>query len=521
MKLPKLPFGRQDFVSLREDSNLYVDKTERIYQLLNTSGKVFFLARPRRFGKSLLCSTIGAIFDNKRELFKGLYIDSSDWEWETYPVIRIDLNAGDYNEGKDALSSTIEGALRSCSRQYGIVLEGNSLSEKFSTLIESLYTKFNKRVVVIIDEYDKPLLTTINNQPLCKQLRDALKGFYAVLKSSDQYLNFVFITGITKFSQVSIFSDLNQVNDISFDESSADICGITQEELEQSFAPFFDVAMKENELDCEGYLGKLKAFYNGYRFTDKPLTVYNPFGLINHFVKQYKFQPFWYNTGTPTFLMELLKEQKIDLMNLEKFEVDVHEFSSFNIDNLDALPMLYQTGYLTIIDFNKDENFYTFDYPNLEVKTAFAKSLMTDYFCSRDTERSSFVAKVPRLLRAGDIDAVMEHIKSFLAGIPYDLAIANERYYQTVIHVLFRMLGFDTDSEIRIAKGRIDTKVETKNNVYCFEFKLNGTAQDAIDQINTKEYLTPWLTSEKKLFKVGVKFDCEERNVTDWIIERQ
>jgi hypothetical protein len=219
--------------------------------------------------------------------------------------------------------------------------------------------------------------------------------------------------------------------------------------------------------------------------------------------------------------MKLLKEQKIDLMNLEKFELGAYEFANFNIDNLDALPMLYQTGYLTIIDFNKEENFYTFDYPNLEVKTAFAKSLMTDCIGKSYTDRVAFTTVVPRLLRAGNIDAVMEHVKSFLAGIPYDLAIANERYYQTVVHVLFRMLGFDTDSEIRIAKGRIDTKVETKNNVYCFEFKLNGTAQDAIDQINSKEYLTPYLTSGKNLFKVGVKFNCEERNVTDWIIERK
>ncbi|MDR3108684.1 MAG: ATP-binding protein [Planctomycetaceae bacterium] len=521
MGLPKLPFGIQNFEKLRNLNCLYVDKTKQIYDMITNNSGVVFLARPRRFGKSLICSAIGAVFDNKRELFKGLYIDASDWEWETYPVIRIDLNAGNYYDGQIALYSTIDCALKSCSRQYGIPLEGSSSSEKFSTLIECLYTKFSKPVVVIIDEYDKPLLSTIDKPEICEQLRTALKGFYGVLKTSDQYLKFVFLTGVTKFSQVSVFSDLNQVNDISFDEDYADICGITQEELEQNFEPFFDAAMKENELDREGYLGKLKLFYNGYRFTDKPIKVYNPFGLINHFTKKYKFQSFWYNTGTPAFLMKLLSEQKIDLVNLEKIEVGVNEFVNFSIDKLDALPILYQTGYLTIINFNKDENFYTFDYPNLEVKTAFADSLMKDYFGCRGTEQSSFVAKVPRLLRAGDIDEVMEHIQSFLAGIPYDLAIANERYYQTVIHVLFRMLGFDTDSEIRIAKGRLDTKVETKNNVYCFEFKLNGTAQDAINQINTKDYLTPWLKSGKKLFKIGVKFDCEERNVTDWIIERQ
>ncbi|MDR0822771.1 MAG: AAA family ATPase, partial [Endomicrobium sp.] len=314
----KFPIGIQDFVKLREEGFLYVDKTERIYDLITKAAGPVFLSRPRRFGKSLLCSTLGAIFENKRELFKGLAIDSSDWQWKRYPVVRIDLNPGNYSRGIEELSVTIKSAIESCAVRYDVPFVGETNSNCLSRLIENLHNRYNERVVVIIDEYDKPLLSTIDNPKLNIQLRDALKGFYAVLKSSDEHLKFVFLTGVTKFSKVSIFSDLNNLTDISLSPKYGDLCGITQEELEKNFQDNINEITKNASIKKEDYLEKLRRFYNGYRFSSNPITVYNPFGLLNHFNNEGLFLSYWYETGTPTFLIKLIKNQNIDIINLKK-----------------------------------------------------------------------------------------------------------------------------------------------------------------------------------------------------------
>ncbi|MDR3193051.1 MAG: ATP-binding protein [Treponema sp.] len=529
----KLPLGIQDFVKIRQEGLCYVDKTARIYQLITNVVGPVFLSRPRRFGKSLLCSTLGAIFGGRRELFgpmagqPALAIDGLDWDWKQYPVIRLDLNTGDYTQGRGELDVTLHDNLETAAGAYGLSPRGETLSSQFSRLIRELSGKYHERVAVVIDEYDKPLLSTIDNRELHAAMRNALKGFYSVLKSADEYLKFVLLTGVTKFSQVSIFSDLNNLVDISLDGRYADLCGITQEELERDFAPEIDEVVREKKLDRQAYLERLRRFYNGYRFSERPEKVYNPFGLLNHFYNGGRFDSYWFATGTPGFLIKLIAEQKIDILALEKKRLSLLGMQKFNVDNMDALSVLYQSGYLTITDYR--ENFggeYTLDYPNEEVRACFAEALLEGYVGASGGELNALVTRIPRFLSEGNVEAVMESLRSFFASIPYGIQIGAERYYQTVIHLVFRMLGLYCQSEVQTGDGRIDTVVEVGEYVYCFEFKLGGegktiSAEDALGQIERKDYLLGWRGRGKELVKVGVVFDWEKRNIGEWKAEKE
>jgi hypothetical protein len=519
----RLPIGIQDFVKIREGGYNYVDKTARIHQLISGSGGAFFLSRPRRFGKSLLCSTLEAVFENKQELFGGiagqpaLAIDSLEWEWKKHPVIHIDLNPGNYPEGGvNTLYEIINIALESCARKYSVSLNGDSCAGRFIRLIETLHDTHGEKVVVIVDEYDKPLLAAIDDSQLHTRMRDELKGFYGVLKSYDKYLQFVFLTGVSKFSHVSVFSDLNHLVDLTLDLRYADICGISQEEMEQNFGPEIEAVLENTGKSRETYLGELRRFYNGYRFSRKPLTVYNPFGLLNHFDKGGEFLPYWYETGTPTFLISLIIKQKLTIVDLTNMRVGYEDFRKYDIETLRAEPLLYQSGYLTIKDYDEERNLFILDYPNEEVRASFAQSLIKQYLQIPEGSSHSLSVRLPDALYDGDVDGAMNALKSFLASIPYDIIKEKENYYETAIQLIFTMLGLNCRSEVRVASGRIDTLVETKRFVYCFEFKLNGTAEEALAQIDTKEYLLPWAAGGKQLFKVGVNFDYEKRNVGDW-----
>ncbi|GHV72341.1 ATPase AAA [Spirochaetia bacterium] len=517
-----MPIGIQDFASIREEGFRYVDKTERIHGLISGSGRAFFLSRPRRFGKSLLCSTLGAIFEGRRDLFgeivgyPALAINSLEWDWKRHPVIRIDLNAGLYSEGIEALRSVLYSELKRESGKQGIALEQADVTSQFKSLIEKSCDKTGEKAVIIIDEYDKPLLSTIDLPDIHNKMRDMLKGFYGVLKSYDAYLRFVFLTGVTKFAHVSVFSDLNHLDDLTLNPDYADLCGITQKELEQNFEPEIESVLQNTGKNREAYLEDMRRFYNGYRFTRKPLTVYNPFGLLNHFNEHGEFLSYWYNTGTPTFLVKLIASQKVNILNLNNLRVGRYEFGKYDVAGMKAVPLLYQSGYLTVVDYDEEFDEYKLDYPNEEVRSAFAKSLIEDYLQAPDDKSNTLYTQLPRALAKGDIDTVINTIKVFLSSIPYDIIKESENYFQTAIHLIFTILGMNCRSELRIASGRIDTLVELKNYVYCFEFKLNGTAEDALAQIDTKEYLLPWKGSGKKLFKVGVVFDSEKRNIGEW-----
>jgi hypothetical protein len=512
----RLPIGIQDFASIREDNFCYVDKTARIHQLISGSGRAFFLSRPRRFGKSLLCSTLGAIFEGRRELFAGLAIDNLDWQWKKHPVIRIDLNAGVYSNGVEALHSVFFRELEREARKQDLMLEGKDCVSQFANLIEKSYRKTGEKAVVIVDEYDKPLLSTIDMGELHTAMRNELKGFYGVLKSYDAYLQFVFLTGVTKFAHVSVFSDLNHLVDLTLDPRYADLCGITQEELEENFEPEIETILEESGKSRGSYLSELRRFYNGYRFSRKMLKVYNPFGLLNHFDKSGEFLSYWYETGTPAFLINLIIKQKVNILDLSHLRVGYEDFRRYDIEEMKAAPLLYQTGYLTISDYDEELNQFILDYPNVEVRSSFSQSLLEQYAQMPEGVSRALYTQLPLALFKGDVDTAMNTLKSFFASIPYDIVKETENYYQTAIHLIFTMLGLNCRSEARIASGRIDTLVETKSFVFCFEFKLNGTADEALAQIDTKEYLLPWKESGKTLFKVGVEFDNEKRNIGEW-----
>jgi len=521
----RLPIGIQDFTKIREEGFCYIDKTACIHRLISGSGQAFFLSRPRRFGKSLLCSTLDAVFEGRRGLFKeiagypALAVDSLEWEWKKHPVIRLDLNAGVYSNGVETLHSTFIRELRREAKKCDVYLDDEDAITQFANLIESSCKKTGEKAVVLIDEYDKPLLETIDQQPLHEQIRKELKGFYGVLKSYDAYLRFVFLTGVTKFSHVSIFSDLNNLNDLTLDPRYADICGLTQEEVEQNFEPEIAEILKENGKSREVYLDELRRFYNGYRFSEASKKVYNPFGLLNHFNKNGKFLPYWYETGSPSFLINLISKQKINIIGLKNLQIGYESFRVYDIENMDAATVLYQSGYLTISDYNEERNRFTLDYPNLEVSSSFSKSLIKQYLGVPDINANAPVLKLPDALMDGDIEGAIDALRQLFASIPYDIIKETENYFQTAIHLIFSVFGLNCRSEVRIAAGRIDTLVETKNFVYCFEFKMDKPAEEALAQINTKEYTLPWQGSGKKMFKVGVIFNSEKRNIGEWKCE--
>ena len=524
-----LPIGIQDFPKLRESGFVYVDKTARIHELLNGSGQCFFLSRPRRFGKSLLCSTLEAIFEGRRELFTemaghqgilrmpALAIDSLDWEWKKHPVIRLNLNdAGNYNNGTDVLILTLNNALNNIARYYNMELRGQLISQQLSNLILDLCEHFKEKVVVIIDEYDKPLLDTIADKTLHIAMREELKSFYGILKPSDQYLRFLLLTGVTKFSQVSIFSDLNHLIDLSLDPRYADICGWTEEEVLQNFEPEISVVLKETNKKREEYLERLRRYYDGYRFSRKKLKVYNPFGLLKHFDRNGEFLPYWYESGTLTFLIKLITEQKINIANLGNMRVKYENFQKYDVENMEALPVLYQSGYLTISDYDEERERFTLDYPNIEVSSSFTRALLKQYLKVHEETSRALINQLPDALEDGEIEEAIDAIRQYLAAVPYDIIEETEKYFQTAVHLIFTMFGLNCRSEVRIAAGRVDTLVETKHFVYCFEFKLDKTASEALVQIDTKEYVLPWTGAGKKLFKVGINFNSEKRNIGEW-----
>jgi hypothetical protein len=520
----RLPIGIQEFISIREDGFCYVDKTELVYAMVNGSGKAFFLSRPRRFGKSLLCSTLGAFFEGRRELFgsiagyPALAVNDLDWEWKKHPVIKIDLNAGNYAEDAKNIKLILCNILENAARSFGISLRGELAVNQFENLIQDACEKYNQKVVVIVDEYDKPLLNTITAPDIHLKIRDELKAFYGVLKSADQYLRFVFLTGVTKFAHVSIFSDLNHLSDLTLDPRYAGICGITQEELERDFAPEINDVLRETDKEREAYIQELRRFYNGYRFTEKRLSVYNPFGLLKHFDQEGRFLPYWYDTGTPTFLVKLIAEQKIKITDLNKLRVGYADFSKYDIAGMRAEPLLYQSGYLTIANYDAELGEFALDYPNEEIRASFARSLLEQYLPAPEGDSTVLNADLARSFMRGKPDDALAAIRRFLSSIPYDLIQDKENYYQTAVHLIFTMLGLNCRSEVRIASGRVDALVETNNYVYCFEFKLDKTAEEALEQIGAKDYLLPWTGTSKKLFKIGVNFDSKKNNIEKWKI---
>lgn len=510
------PIGIQSFPSIREEGYVYVDKTAFIYQMASR-GKYYFLSRPRRFGKSLLVSTMEAYFLGKRELFKGLAIEQLEKEWATYPVLRLDLNAEKYEQPEE-LENRINVYLSKWETAYGAAPEETSLSSRFSGVIERAYEKTGQKVVILIDEYDKPLLEAIGNENLKESYRSTLSAFFTVMKNQADYVRFVFLTGVTKFTKVSIFSGLNNLEDISIDESYAEICGITDTELHRQFGESVKALAAKNKLTEDECYAKLMQMYDGYHFYVDAKGVYNPFSLLRSF-KSGTFGSYWFETGTPTFLTKIIQDTDYDLTKIQEAEVTSDVLDNATDQDLSLVPVLYQAGYLTISGYDPEYELYTLKFPNREVELGFMRYLLPTFIRKSDTLERSFIKSFVKAVNAGDPDTFMGQLQTMFAGNSYKVAGDKEIYFQNVMYVTFRLMGFYAQVERDTSEGRIDLTIETPGYIYIVEIKLDGSADEALRQINNKKYAAPFAHDPRRLFKIGVNFSSATRGITEWKIE--
>lgn len=521
----KLPIGIQSFEDLRKNKYLYVDKTEDIFNLVHF-GKVYFLSRPRRFGKSLLISTLKAYFEGKKELFEGLKIvelekDNSD-AWKPCPVMVFSLASGEFTK-EDGLRERLKNTLLDFEKKYDLPSFDEDLPVRFGHALKNAYEKMGAKVVVLVDEYDNPLLKNLGGNSNQEEENKALyKGFFAVLKDYDDYLRFSLFTGVTKFSKVSIFSDLNQLQDISLSVNYEKICGITQTELETVFAPEIDKIAAKYKYSHEECLSELKRRYDGYHFSENLTDIYNPFSLLNAFA-QNNFGNYWFESGTPTFLVKKLRETGFDIKKFSdnNLYATASTISDYRPDNPDIIPLFYQSGYLTIKGYDERYESYCLGYPNAEVKYGFINCLAPEYLNTKNTsplDIRSFGLDIDN----GRPNDFMERFKAIFANLPYPAGNVTEHVteqnFQNAIYIVFMLLGKFVRTEIHSAKGRADCIVETDDYVYIFEFKRDSSAKEALEQIEAKEYAASYSADKRKLFKIGVNFSTKERNLTEWEI---
>jgi len=508
----------QTFEDIRKGNYLYVDKTEYVWRMANT-GKPYFLSRPRRFGKSLLLSTFQAYFEGRKELFAGLAIEQLETEWKKHPVLHLDLNAEKY-DSLERLNDILSLHLTQWEQQYGKGEDERTLSGRFSGIIRRASEQAGCGVVVLIDEYDKPLLQALGrDDKLLDDYRKTLKAFYGVLKSADRYLRFAFLTGVTKFSQVSVFSDLNQLNDISMKPQYATVCGITRQELVDTFTPELHRLASANGLTWEEVLQKMKSTYDGYHFCEFTEGVFNPFSVLNVF-DGYKFSNYWFQTGTPSFLVEILQKTRYDLRTLlNGIEAPASMFSEYRVDANNPIPLIYQSGYLTIKNYKERFRNYLLEFPNDEVRYGFMDFLVPFYTGVKNEDQGFYIGKFVEELENGDYDAFLTRLQAFFADFPYELNEKTERHYQVVFYLVFKLMGQFTQAEVQSARGRADAVVKTPDYVYVFEFKLHDTAEAALRQIDEKDYLIPYQADGREVIKLGVEFSVENRNISRWLSE--
>lgn len=514
-QLRKLPIGIQDFPRLRSEGYLYVDKTALVHKLA-TEGSLYFLSRPRRFGKSLLISTLGAYFEGRRELFEGLAIAELEAEWIAHPVLRLDLNAEQY-DSVEALRGILIRHLREWEERFGTGYPDESLATRFVGVIRRAHERTGQRVVVLVDEYDKPLLSVLHRPGLLGAYQEMLKAFYGVLKSADAWLRFAMLTGVTKFGQVSVFSDLNQLIDISLHPDYGTLCGITEPELLATFEPELGELARRNGTTDPECIERVRSMYDGYRFEEDAPRVYNPFSTLN-LLHTYKFRDYWFQTGTPTFLVELLKRSDTDLRSLDGIVLALQDFANYRADPDRPLPVIYQSGYLTIRDYDPELGLYTLGYPNEEVRRGFLHFLLPAYTGIGENDGGMHIARFAQELHAGEVDAFLSRLRSFFSGIPYDLNDQTERHYQVVFYLVFALLGQFVHTEVKSAKGRADAVVWTAERIFVFEFKLSGTAEEALGQIEAQGYALPYDTDGRIVVKVGIEFDKAARNIGRWLV---
>ena len=510
------PIGIQNFEKIRNDGYLYIDKTALMYQMVKT-GSYYFLSRPRRFGKSLLISTLEAYFQGKKELFTGLAVERLEKDWIKYPILHLDLNIEKY-DAPESLYNILEKSLTAWEKLYGAEPSERSFSLRFAGIIERACKQAGQRVVILVDEYDKPMLQAIGNEKLQKQFRDTLKPFYGALKTMDGYIKFAFLTGVTKFGKVSVFSDLNNLDDISMRKDYVEICGVSDQELHENLDIELHEFAETQGLSYDKLCTKLKEYYDGYHFTHNSIGIYNPFSLLNAF-KYKEFGSYWFETGTPTYLVKLLKKHHYDLEQMAHEETDAQVLNSIDSESTNPIPVIYQSGYLTIKGYDERFGIYRLGFPNREVEEGFIRFLLPFYANVNKVESPFEVQKFVREVETGDYDSFFHRLQSFFADTTYEVIREQELHYENVLFIVFKLVGFYTKVEYHTNDGRIDLVLQTEKFIYIMEFKLNGTAEEALQQINDKRYALPFEADGRKLFKIGINFSEKTRNIEKWVVE--
>lgn len=510
------PIGIQNFEKIRNDGYLYIDKTALMYQMVKT-GSYYFLSRPRRFGKSLLISTLEAYFQGKKELFTGLAVERLEKDWIKYPILHLDLNIEKYDT-PESLDNILEKSLTAWEKLYGAEPSERSFSLRFAGIIERACKQAGQRVVILVDEYDKPMLQAIGNEKLQKQFRDTLKPFYGALKTMDGYIKFAFLTGVTKFGKVSVFSDLNNLDDISMRKDYVEICGVSDQELHENLDIELHEFAETQGLSYDKLCTKLKEYYDGYHFTHNSIGIYNPFSLLNAF-KYKEFGSYWFETGTPTYLVKLLKKHHYDLERMAHEETDAQVLNSIDSESTNPIPVIYQSGYLTIKGYDERFGIYRLGFPNREVEEGFIRFLFPFYANVNKVESPFEVQKFVREVETGDYDSFFHRLQSFFADTTYEVIREQELHYENVLFIVFKLVGFYTKVEYHTNNGRVDLILQTDKFIYIMESKLNGTAEEALQQINDKRYALPFEADGRKLFKIGINFSEKTRNIEKWVVE--
>ena len=519
-QLKRCPIGIQTFKEIIDKDYLYIDKTEYIYRMAHGGSKYYFLSRPRRFGKSLLASTLHSYFAGKKELFKGLAIESLENEWTEHPVLHFDMSLAKHLD-KEKLDEYLAWQLRDYNEKYGLVKNNDeAVNTQLADLIKRACEQTGRQVVVLIDEYDAPLLDVVHEEKDLPALRHVMRNFYSPLKACDPYLRFVFLTGITKFSQLSIFSELNNISNISMNESYAAICGITLQEMLEQMPDYIRRLANKMEIAFEEAVEKLRENYDGYHFTWPSPDIYNPFSLLNAFV-DCKLNSYWFGSGTPTYLIEMLR--KFHTLPSEvghSMQAMAADFDAPTEKMESIVPLLYQSGYITIKDYDKLTELYTLDIPNREIRIGLMRSLLPNYLAHNTLKGNTTIARMYGAIAGDDMDGALRLLQEFLSTVPYCNNTGYEGHYQQLFYIIFSLFGMYVDVEVRTPKGRVDVVMRTADTLYVIELKLDKSSQEALTQINLKKYPERFALCGLPIVKVGINFDSEEHTLSDWVIEK-
>lgn len=513
------PIGQQAFNVLRENGQAYVDKTIYIEKILSEKNQYMFLARPRRFGKSLFLSTLKYFFLGRRELFKGLAVDSMDWDWQKYPVLHLDLNVSTYSSTGE-LTSVLNSIFTEWEREYGLSPTSSDPDVRFREIIRGAYRSTGRRVVILVDEYDKPLVGNINRKDHFEHYRSQLQSLYSNIKHSAEYIQLVFLTGVSRFSKLSIFSGLNNLLDISFLDEYADICGITERELTDNFSSGIREMAQKNGVDYDEMLAALKLNYDGYRFSERGSDIYNPWSILNALYAK-RIMNFWNQTGVPTLAGEMLRKMNVDLkIYLTETKCSLDQINGLTLNTANPLALLFQTGYLTIKDFDHQRQRYTLGIPNREVKAGLLDMLLPFYANLKYENADAYIWKFVDLIDNGDADGFMRALRSFFAGISYEMKMDDENNFQNAFFIFTSLLGLKVQAEAHTSDGRIDLEIATFDYIYIIELKYGKTPQEALSQIETKGYGLKYESDSRQLILIGANFDPETRRIGSWLVKK-